>query len=323
MPEDAEQKGQKSERDKRPAPDGRARPEVDSTDIGGDSVGRDKISAGDIKSGVVAFGQGATAIQGDVHYHYESTAKSGIPRQDYEPETVQIPAGVFLMGSNVGGPEEAPLHEVDLPDYSIGRFPVTNEQFARFVWDTNRRIDSRVLQWYGNEPPPDRLNYPVAGISWYDAAAYCLWLENKTGRSYRLPNEAQWEKAARTEDGRLYPWGSEWKDGRCNSSSTITAVDAFPQQSRFGCYDMVGNVREWTVAIWGKTMRTPDPSFAYPWKDDRRNDPSEPPTSWRVYRGGRFDQAAAYRCSARGGYLPKRPGPPSNRHGFRVVLLIS
>ena len=291
-----------------------------SAAAGSSQAGGDTTTVGNISNAAgVAIGTGA---QVNVHNYYGKSAERERPRLDYEPELVQIPAGPFLMGSDNANPEEAPLHRVELETYAICRYPITNEQFARFVWDTGRVAD-KALRWQGNEPPEDKLNHPVSGVTWYEALAYCEWLEAQSGRTYRLPNEAQWEKAARGEDGRRYPWGNEWQEGRCNTGDDFTAVDAFAAQNAYGCYDMAGNAREWTLTAWGKQMSAPDRAFAYPWQADRRNDPDLPSTIWRIYRGGRFSEPAGYRCSARGAYLPDKRGPKSNRHGFRVVLLPS
>ncbi len=247
-------------------------------------------------------------------------AEAPIKRLDFEPETARIPAGSFLMGSDRDNPEEAPCHTAELPAFAIGIYPVTNEQYGRFIRDSRRVAGPNVL-WAGNLPPPDRLTHPVTGVTWYEALDYCRWLSQATGRAYSLPTEAQWEKAARGTDGRVFPWGNDWLPDRCNTSpDNWTAVDAYPAQSIYGCFDMAGNAREWTLTGWGRDPRTPDRLFAYPWRDDRRNDPGEPSTTRRVFRGGRAAEPNDYRCSARGGFLPDKPGPSSNRHGFRVAL---
>ena len=256
-----------------------------------------------------------TLISGD------SFDQTPFRRLDFEPETARIPAGSFLMGSDRDGPAEAPCHVVDLPAFAIGVYPVTNEQFARFIRDT-RRVAGPALLWDGNRPPTDRLNHPVTGVTWHEASDYCLWLTQATGRPYALPTEAQWEKAARGTNGRVFPWGDEWQANRCHATPGDTApVDAFPAQSIYGCHDMVGNAREWTLSAWGRDPRAPDRLSAYPWRDDGRNDPDQPATTRRVFRGGRAADPSGYRCSARGGFLPDKPGPTGNRHGFRVVLM--
>lgn len=242
-------------------------------------------------------------------------------RLEYEPETARIPAGPFLMGSDGDDPAEAPRHTVELPAYRLGLTPVTNDQYARFLW-AGGGVAGSALLWDGNRPPDGQGDRPVLGVTWTDALAYCRWLAAATGRAYTLPSEAQWEKAARGPDGRLYPWGDTWDPDRCNPSfTTITAVRAYPPQSVHGLYDLVGNGREWTLSLWGRDPVTPDPAYVYPWRPDRRNDPAAPLTTRRVYRGGRSATPRGFRCSARGHHDPTAPGPRANRIGFRVALL--
>ncbi len=246
----------------------------------------------------------------------------------FEPETIYIPAGPFWMGSQAGEgvpTYETSQHEVTLRDhYRIGKYPVTNEQYAEFLRQT-RRLVAPEAGWEGQTPPADKLNHPVAGVTWYDALAYCQWLSEQTGRQYSLPSEAQWEKAARGTDGRIHSWGDEWDASRCNhGSDQTTPVDAYPRgASPYGCYDMVGNVREWTSTLWGEKLRELDPKFYYPWDNDHRHreDLTASRHILRVYRGGgAADKVEQLRCSARNAYFPDKPGPPRKRHGFRVVL---
>ncbi len=261
-------------------------------------------------------------------FAYDPFGEKTFARLPFEPETVLIPAGPFILGSDADAPLEAPAHTVDLPAFAIGLTPVTNEQYARFLWDSGR-VATRFMAWDGNTPPAGRLNHPVAGVTWYEARDYCRWLSQATGRAYTLPTEAQWEKAARGPDGRHYPWGNDWLPDRCHAAGPdLVAVNTFPPQTPYGLYDMVGNAREWTLTAWGGDPRAPDPAFAYPWRDDRRNNPDEPSTTRRVFRGGRIsgDPAQAERgcrSSARGSFLPDKPGPASNLHGLRVVLSLS
>jgi formylglycine-generating enzyme required for sulfatase activity len=268
-------------------------------------------------------------VHGDkiVHIHQgiPEPAPEPLPQQSFEPETLLVPEGPFLMG-NVPGPDvpehETPQHEVNLPAYWIAKYPVTNEQYAEFVRKTGRIVPP-AAGWEGQNPPADRPNHPVSGVTWYDALAYCEWLSEQTSRHYKLPSEAQWEKAARGTDGRIYPWGDEWDPGRCNhGGKSVTAVDAYPEgESPYGCRDMIGNVREWTSTLWGDVL--PSPTFCYPWADDRREDLTASKYVLRVYRGGSADRGERPRCSARGAYFPDKSGPPRKRHGFRVVLLIA
>jgi formylglycine-generating enzyme required for sulfatase activity len=246
-----------------------------------------------------------------------------ISRLSFEPETVLIPAGVFLMGSleNETSPaNELPQHEVDLRAYRIGTYPVTNAEYAQFVKQTQYPAPQKA-GWFGRSPPQDKHDHPVVGVTWYDALAYCRWLSEQTGRTYRLPTEAEWEKAARGVDGRIYPWGDEWDAGRCNCASRqTTPVSAYPSgQSPYACYDMIGNVWEWTSTLWGSNWRAPE--FSYPYQaHDGREDLAADTSVYRLFRGGSFeDKIARLTCAARRWYAPEHAGKVL---GFRVLLEI-
>jgi formylglycine-generating enzyme required for sulfatase activity len=242
--------------------------------------------------------------------------------QYFEPETVFIPAGKFILGRDPG-PDiptvETPRHEVDLSSFRIGKYPVTNGQFAEFVAET-REIFGKEAGWFGFKPPPNRLNYPVYGVTWEQAVRYCEWLSKKTGRRYMLPTEAQWEKAARGTTGGLYPWGDHWDPRCCNADPKLTTpVDQYPPHGPYGCCDMVGNIREWTLTRWGTSGSEPD--YPYPWKDDDRNNPASAGSTMRVIRGGAAADPAKMVVTARRGHDPRQPGLINRRLGFRVVLL--
>lgn len=253
-----------------------------------------------------------------------------IERKPFEPETVLVPAGPFRMGSAPGpgvADYETPQTTLVLPAYRIGKYSVTNAQYKVFLHDQKRQ-PSATLHWGAHSPPAAQENRPVSGVTWHEALDYCQWLAEKTGRRYTLPSEAQWEKAARGTDGRVFPWGDEWDPTRCHHNQTDTAtVDAYPPQSVYGCYDMVGNVREWTCSLWGEQPLAPDKEYEYPWRgdarDDERNDLKANDQVRRIYRGGAAsDPIGDLRCAARNGYLPTQPGPFRKGHGFRVALLI-
>jgi hypothetical protein len=133
-------------------------------------------------------------------------------RYPFEPEIVLIPAGKFLMGTDPLDDEDAstdeqPLRRLYLPDYAIGKTPVTNAQYAAFVKAVDHELP---VHWKGKKLPRSKKDHPVVNVSWDDTMAYCKWLAEATGRPYRLPSEAEWEKAARGTDGRIYPWGDTW-----------------------------------------------------------------------------------------------------------------
>jgi formylglycine-generating enzyme required for sulfatase activity len=185
-----------------------------------------------------------------------------------EPDLIEIPAGDFLSG------DEIETHSIERP-FAIARYPVTVAQFAMFVEDGGYEKtrywvgkESAGWSWRQSEHPNYRgegsvteprywrhtrwheENRPVVGVSWYEAQAYCAWLAEKSGREYRLPAAVEWERAARSTDGREYAWGNEWEDGIINSREAqinrTTAVGAFPRgAAECGADDMGGNVLEW------------------------------------------------------------------------------
>lgn len=247
--------------------------------------------------------------------------KTQIPLKHFEPETIHIPAGTFMMGGIPG--TTVPKHEAEqskvfLPDYRIGKYPITNAQYEEFVRQTKRSVAPE-MGWDGQKVPAGANKLPVIGITWYDAVAYCEWLSKQTSRNYFLPNEAQWEKACRAANQCVFPWGDIFDPTRCNQGQTsLAAVDAYPAQSEYGCFDLVGNTRQWTITLWGEKRIAPDLRYEYPWTDDGRNDPNASRQVRRVVRGSTYrDDIQALRCSARSGQAPDDVGA---KIGFRVVL---
>ncbi len=242
-----------------------------------------------------------------------------IERQEIEPETVLIPAGDFMMGA-AGAPPEWRRHRLHLASYRIGKAPVTNAEYQHFVavYPEHR---PQASGWRYSTPPSAKLDHPVTGISWHAAVAYCDWLSQQTNRIYRLPSEAEWEKAARgDQDGRAYPWGETLRADFCNMQSPdTTSVYRYDQGiSPFGCYDMVGNVREWTNTIWGDNSIRPQ--FIYPYRLDKCEEKAPRSSVYRVHRGGAFDDPPEQLgCSARGFYSPDAK---LTNVGLRVVLQI-
>ena len=249
---------------------------------------------------------------------------TGKPPQPDEPETVFIPPGNFILGREPGPGVpafETPQASVYLPAYRLGKYPVTNKQFARFVHQRNYPVADE-WGWSGRNPPKGQEDYPVRGVTWDEALDYCQWLTGQTGRNYSLPTEAQWEKAARGGDARLYPWGEAWQAGRCNQGTAKTApVKSCPSQNEYGLYDLVGNVLQWTTTLWGGRVQPPDPEYAYPWRDDGRDDVQANRQIRRVLRGSAFsDPPEACTCTVRCSFLPNDRGRSGKRHGFRVVI---
>jgi formylglycine-generating enzyme required for sulfatase activity len=253
------------------------------------------------------------------------------------PELARIPAGEFLMGSGDGEPDERPVHRVFVSEFLIGRFPVTQDEYARFVRATGHPspavgelplvasggreqtfVDlARPYVWRGGEPPAGYGTHPVVLIRYDDAVAYCAWLSEVLSRRMRLPTEAEWEKAARGGvEGSRYPWGDTIDGARGHflldaalKPERGTRPTGTFEPNAYGLYDMVGNVWEW-VSDWYA-------SDYYAQSDAR--DPAGPPHgTMRVLRGGSWvnDDIGMLRCASRH-QVP--PDTYAYSIGFRVV----
>ncbi len=201
---------------------------------------------------------------------------------------------------------EQPQHAVELETYAIARSPVTNTEYQEFILDTNHRVPR---QWIGFSYPEEMGNHPVTEVSLADAFAFCTWLSKKTGNTYQLPTEAQWERAARGDDGRMYPWGNDFDPWRCNTkesgkAGTTWILSYSPSgDSPWGVSDMAGNVMEWTCS----TMQ-PYPFLHQPPQAEREN---------VIVRGGSWYYSRRLaRCASRETVLSTLTSPAI---GFRVV----
>ena len=238
------------------------------------------------------------------------------PRLPFEPEMRSVPAGPFVMGA-ANAPPEWQQHRVDLARFAIGRYPVTNAQYAAFVREQSEHRPQGV-GWFFTTPPAGRLEHPVVGISWHAAVAYCRWLAAQSGRAYRLPTEAEWEKAARSDDGRTYPWGEAPPSaqycshgGGQTAAVTATAAGCSP----YGVCDLIGNVREWTATRWGDNLR--QPQFVYPYRSDEREQPTLRANELCICRGGAYDDPVErLTCTAR---LGVHAAAAHHNVGFRVA----
>jgi formylglycine-generating enzyme required for sulfatase activity len=156
---------------------------------------------------------------------------------------VYVVGGEFKMGRNSGDVAEQPEHQVaTVKPFYIDTYEVTNEDYMKFIRASGHRAPST---WRNGSYQPDTARQPVTGVLWEDAIAYAQW----AGK--RLPTEEEWEFAARGTDGRLYPWGTDWKAGLANAegaSHGMVDVGTYKGTSPFGAYDMVGNAWEWTAS---------------------------------------------------------------------------
>lgn len=253
--------------------------------------------------------------------------KAHVPRLPYEPETVFVPSGPFVMGSEPGPgvPEwETPRHPLELPAYRIGRFPITQREYAEFILQDKAQEVPFQSGWFNRKPPADRLEHPVAGVSWAQALAYCDWLSRQTGRRYRLPGEAEWEKAARGIDGRRYPWGEDWDGSRLHwAAQGAAAVGSHPEgASPYGCEDPLGNLEEWTRTLWGNQWQRPESDYRLNPRGGRELEgvDSLPAQGKIVHRGGSFRSGQDDLYCARRGCAD--PESQVGWRGFRVLLEI-
>ncbi|HPH96470.1 MAG TPA: SUMF1/EgtB/PvdO family nonheme iron enzyme [Anaerolineaceae bacterium] len=233
-----------------------------------------------------------------------------------ELELVRVAAGPFLMGSDQAADPaasvlETPQHQVVLDEYWIGRYPVTNLQYGVFLEAKKRQPPKH---WPGSYPQGIE-DHPMRRIKKKDAVGFCHWLSALVKVEISLPSEAQWEKAARGTDGRLYPWGNETPDAsRCNTSEglirTTTPVGKFSPQgdSPYGCADMAGNVMEWVDDGYKREYYAQSPL----------NNPSGPgdALTWLLRGGSYVYSAKSARCAYRHLCLDERSD--DDDFGFRV-----
>jgi formylglycine-generating enzyme required for sulfatase activity len=216
-------------------------------------------------------------------------ATNSVPSRD-GTAMVLVPAGEFIMGSLDGDADEAPPHQVSLPAFYIDRFEVTHEQYARFIAETKRAAP---IDWPNGTMPPKLAKHPVVNVTFADAEAYAKW----AGK--RLPTEAEWEKAARGSDGRIFPWGnsptnrSAW--GEFAKEHTWPVGSFTNDVSACDALDMAGNVWEWTASWYD----------AYPGNENLELTFGK---KYRVIRGGGaieyYGKPSTRRCAQRGRSVP-------------------
>ena len=221
-----------------------------------------------------------------------------------------VPAGVFPMGAEDGYADERPVHAVTLSAFWVDQVEVTNHRYALCeaagVCRRPARKSSNVIDlYYGGKRTGE---YPVINITWQDAVDYCTW----TGR--RLPTEAEWEKAARGEDGRPYPWGFAPPDSTLTNFDHLladpVATGSYPLgASPYGALDMAGNVMEWTADWYDEGYYAVSPGD---------NPPGPEGGTYRSVRGGSWSyNSSGVRSAHR--YM-QMPGEARHDLGFRCVL---
>lgn len=223
---------------------------------------------------------------------------------------VYVPPGTFPMGSEAGGSDERPVHEVDLAGFYIDKYEVSWRQWKLSGLPYSESSVSRLRQPRG----PDWGiidEQPVLNVSWYDAVAYSEWVGK------RLPTEAEWEKAARGTDGRSFPWGNEppsieramWREHPLAEVSTAPVDCCEKGASPYGVLNMAGNVYEWCEDVYEKDFYQRSPKSQPVNRGEGR---------YRVLRGGAFVlEAEDLRSAYRYRLLPQDRTPYI---GFRTVL---
>jgi formylglycine-generating enzyme required for sulfatase activity len=217
---------------------------------------------------------------------------------------VYVAAGEFVMGSDgsEGNEDERPAHTVYLDGYWIDQTEVTNGRYGRCVAAGVCRPMARPRSDMAGLP-----DHPAQGVTWVEANAYCSWV----GR--RLPTEAEWEKAARGMDGRLYPWGNDVPESPLSNYDflvgDVVAVGSYPEAaSPYGVLDMAGNVWEWTADWYGEDY----------YQESPRENPTGPESGvLRVLRGGSWSNPAeVVRATNRFWAFPGR----NDFDGFRCAM---
>lgn len=245
---------------------------------GPDTLHKSAVAIKDLSASMPADEGGAPlGLQGEMYY---SRSRLGS-----EPnQMVLIPAGEFTMGTDNRLADEGPEHSVELPAYYIDKYEVTNLQYKAFIDATNRKSPRH---FKNRTYPEGKSDHPVTFVSWNDADAYCAW----AGK--RLPTDAEWEKAARGTDGRIFPWGFEFDEQRANTplhwaalkqEGDTTPAGAFPSgASPYGIHDMSGNVWEWTA------------SWYQPYPGSRHESENYGET-YKVLKGGSWWDCSFYKC---------------------------
>jgi len=224
---------------------------------------------------------------------------------------VIIPEGYFLMGCDHGQANERPVHKVWVDSFGIAKLPVTNREYAIFVEQIHKALPP-----FSADPKFSDPELPVVGLTWAEAVRYCDWLSEKTNHRFRLPTEAEWERAARGgRDGALYPWGDETPGERAgigfDAATGGPARVGINEANGFGLYDMSEGVHEWCSDYYDYNYYSYSPE---------RNPQGAASGTRRASRGGSWRHQIKFSRSAARSSLP--PSFRYSDYGFRVAMTV-
>jgi formylglycine-generating enzyme len=226
---------------------------------------------------------------------------------DHVPDLVLIPSGWFWMGSEAGQDNERPVHRVWVDEFYLATRQVTNREYWLFTQATGMEAPA-----FSQDPHFSHPDQPVVGVSWFEAVNYCKWLNGRTGGKYRLPTEAEWERAARGgRDNNLYPWGDESPQSRTRYHERwLGGPEPVAQcpPNAFGLFDICENVHEWCSDWYQADYYANSPE----------NNPQGPDNGERrASRGGSWrHHVKIARCAARSSLPPQFKYAD---YGFRIA----
>jgi formylglycine-generating enzyme len=232
-------------------------------------------------------------------------------KKEFISDMALIPEGAFLMGSEEGMDNEKPVHRVWIHSFMMAKFPVTNRDYKIFVQETAAQEPPFWREEMFSHP-----GKPVVGVGWHDAAAYCNWLSERSGKQFRLPTEAEWERAARGgKESQKYPWGNEppWERAYPGYDLETGGPDrvGLNEPNGFGLHDVSEGVHEWCADFY-------DPNY---YQISPEKNPLGPPFGARkVSRGGSWRHRIKFsRCAARSSL---NPAFKYADYGFRLAMTV-